>query len=123
MTRLCGHLEIILMYLMAELAGEVERRVSAVRAGVDVSAAVAREQLDHVRVAVLGRPVERGEARDEVARLGQARVLAQQLRHGDVVALRGPHHPRLDVLQGDRGGNEIGETLACRLIKAEYFRT
>ena len=86
---------------MAKLAGEVERRVSAVGAGVDVCAAVACEQLDHVRVAVLGRPVQRGEAGDEVARLGQPRVLAQQLRHGDVVALRRPHHPRLDVL-GDR---------------------
>ena len=58
------------MYLMAELAGEVQRRVAAVRAGVDVGAAVAGEQLDHVRVAVLGRPVQRSEAGDEVARLG-----------------------------------------------------
>ena len=38
---------------MSELAGEVERRVAAVRAGVDVGAAAAGQQLHHVRVAVL----------------------------------------------------------------------
>ena len=57
------------MYLMPELAGEVEWRVPAVGAGVDVGAAVARQKLHHVRVAVLGRPVQRREPRDEVARL------------------------------------------------------
>ena len=54
---------------MSELACEVEGRVAAVGAGVDVGAAVARQQLHHVRVAVLGRPVQRREAGNEVARL------------------------------------------------------
>ena len=68
------------MYLMSELACEVERRVSAVGAGVDVGAAVARQQLHHVRVAVLGRPVQRREPGDEVARLK-----AQQLKVNKLV--------------------------------------
>ena len=46
--------------------------------------------------------MERREARDEVPGLGEPRVLAQQLRHRDVVALRRAHHPRLDVLQRTR---------------------
>ena len=54
---------------MPELACEVEGRVPAVGAGVDVGAAVARQQLHHVRVAVLRRPVQRREPGDEVARL------------------------------------------------------
>ena len=65
---------------MSELACEVERRVSAVGAGVDVGAAVARQQLHHVRVAVLRRPVQRREARDEVSRLN-----AQQLKVNKLV--------------------------------------
>ena len=60
---------------MSELACEVEGRVAAVGAGVDVGAAVARQQLHHVRVAVLGRPVQRSEPGNEVARLVECKQL------------------------------------------------
>ncbi|KAH9407331.1 hypothetical protein TYRP_012881 [Tyrophagus putrescentiae] len=94
--------------LVAELRGEVERRAAAEGAHIGVDAVPPHQQLDDIRPVELGRPVEGGEAGDEVAVGGQVGVLLQQGDQLGVVAVGGGDDPPLLQRVDDLNGTRVG---------------
>ena len=81
------------------------------RLGIDIGLVSSRQQLDHVQVTVLGRPVQASVAAREVFVTRQLGILHQHLGCGLIVTFAGVNHPLFDGWVNGGDGRGVGRVV------------